>query len=280
MRRLRLVVAYDGTDFHGFQRQPGVETVQGLLERRLTRICGSPVEVVGAGRTDTGVHALGQVVHFETECEIAPERLGSALNRELGPAVRVRAVEQAPETFHARFTAVERSYEYLVALSVSSPFQTRYVVEWPGLRPDATERMEEALGAAVGKFDFLPFSVSEVRETVRTVREVRVSESAGLLRIRIAADAFLRSMVRLLVGLALEIGEGRRETGVIRQVLEAGTREAAGKVFRAAPPQGLYLAQVRYPDGYGEESLPNVAGDAGFGANGFTGHWSLDAPGR
>jgi tRNA pseudouridine38-40 synthase len=274
-------VAYDGTDFQGFQWQPKGKTVQGLLEAQLTRVCGEPVKVVGAGRTDAGVHALGQVIHFDTESAIPAERLASVLNAQLGMAVRVRLVEQAAAEFHARFHATERAYEYWIARYPLSPFLARYVTEQSNLPPDAGARMQEALDGVVGKFDFQPFSSSgsEVTCTFRTVREVRVSESGGFLCVAIRADAFLRSMVRLLVGLALEIGAGRSDPGAIRRVLDAGERVAAGQVFSAAPPQGLYLARVEYPDGYPAEDVPGTADEAGSGAGGFPGPWMRNAPG-
>ncbi|MBM3457562.1 MAG: tRNA pseudouridine(38-40) synthase TruA, partial [Armatimonadetes bacterium] len=157
MRRLRAVAAYDGTEFCGFQRQPGARTVQGVLETALSRLCGHPVAVTGAGRTDAGVHAVGQVVHWETSSRIPAERIGPAVNTLVGPELLVRAVEDVSPDFHARFDAVRRSYRYYVTTLWPTPFRARYVLHEPSLRPEARERMQEALLPLVGEHDFAGF---------------------------------------------------------------------------------------------------------------------------
>jgi tRNA pseudouridine38-40 synthase len=170
LRRLRLVVEYNGTSFRGFQRQPQQLTVQGELERRLSLLCNHPVEVVGAGRTDTGVHALGQVVHFDTMGRIPAERVASAVNS-LGADIQVRQAEEVRREFHARFNAVERTYHYFISLRPTSPFLAPYAVWEPRLLADAPERMRTALLPLLGKHDFRAFAAAGTeRTTIRTVQ--------------------------------------------------------------------------------------------------------------
>ena len=250
MRRLRLVVEYDGTAFCGFQRQREVRSVQGVLEQRLQELCGHPVEITGAGRTDAGVHALGQVVHFDTKGRIPVERLAQAFNS--APQMEdvvVRYAEEAPPDFHARFGARRRTYRYYVLRKQPSPFVARYVIPALGLAEDAAERMREALRPLVGRHDFAAFQAtgSVVHTTVRTLERAEIGERGALLWVELTADAFLRSMVRIVTGLALEIGRGRLEPDVLEKALRSGKRPAG---VAAAPPQGLFLTRVDYPDGF------------------------------
>src|SRR5688500_15847396 len=191
MRRVRLVLEYDGTDFCGFQRQSEQPSVQGTLESKLSEICGHPVAVVGAGRTDAGVHALGQVVHFDTTGRIPTERIAPALSSLLGDAIVARLAEETGREFHARYSARQRTYEYYVDRERPEPSLSRYVVFEPHLCADAVERMREALPAIVGTHDFAAFCAagSGVESTVRTVLAAEVDESGSLLRVRITANA-------------------------------------------------------------------------------------------
>jgi tRNA pseudouridine38-40 synthase len=260
VRRLRLILEYDGTRYCGFQRQPGQLTVQGELERRLSRICGHPIEVAGAGRTDTGVHALGQVIHFDTTGRIPVDRVALATNSYGGDLV-VRHAEIAPLDFHARFSAVERTYHYFLTMQQPTPFAARYSTFAPGMRPDAQERMKEALAPLVGRRDFSTVAAagsSGSRE--RTLLRTAVLRRGTMFRVELTADSFLRSMVRMLAGWLLEIGRGAREP-----------HELAHAVFRRDPPgavkiaaaRGLFLMRVNYPDGFTD----------GTGAEGIADWW-------
>ena len=249
MRRLRLVLQYDGTAFSGFQRQPGCRTVQEVLEEHLTRVCGHPVEVIGAGRTDAGVHALGQVVHLDTTGRIPPERLSQAVNRLSGGEMVVRQVEETSERFHARFSAVRRTYRYNISRAQPSPVLARYSVYEPWLAGDAGVRMREATAALVGRHDFRAFCVgaAEERSCVRTMLKTALEERGALLCVELTADAFLRSMVRMIAGMLLKIGRGQYEPRVVVEALRSG-RHLVPPL--CAPPHGLFLMRVEYPDGY------------------------------
>ncbi|MCC2669362.1 MAG: pseudouridylate synthase, partial [Armatimonadetes bacterium] len=211
MRRLRLTLEYDGTGFRGFQRQPGQVTVQGELERRLSLICGHPVELTGAGRTDAGVHALGQVVHFDTTGRIPADGVSRAVNS-LGSELVVRHVEETTPAFHARFSAVRRTYHYYVCGFQPSPFLGRHALCEPRLRDDAAQRMEQALRPLLGTHDFTALATAGFTgPAVRTLFEGRMRERGRLLRVELTADGFLRSMVRVITGWLVEIGRGCRE---------------------------------------------------------------------
>lgn len=260
MRRLRLILEYDGTRYCGFQRQPGQLTVQGELERRLSRICGHPIQVTGAGRTDTGVHALGQVIHFDTTGCIPVDRVALATNS-YGSDLVVRHAEEAPPGFHARFSAVERSYFYFLTPRQPSPFVSRYAVFAPNLQPEADERMRAALAPLVGKRDFSTVAAAGSSGTsVRSLLRAGISRRGTMFRVELTADSFLRSMVRMLVGWLLEIGRGAREPQELADAVFR--RDPPGAVVTAAP-RGLFLMRVSYPDGFAE----------GTGAEGIANWW-------
>ncbi|MCX7642460.1 MAG: tRNA pseudouridine(38-40) synthase TruA [Armatimonadetes bacterium] len=244
MRHIKLVIGYDGTDFHGFQRQKGLRTVQEELERTLTTLLGHFVSVKAAGRTDAGVHAEGQVISFWTSCPIPVERLPLALNSFL-PAdiVAKRATEVSPN-FHPRFDATGRVYRYLIDnRPVPSALLRRYA--WHIPEPLNVEAMRRAAEFLIGVHDFASFhaSGSDLGSTVREMRRVVVTKSRGIIAITMEANAFLYHMARIIVGTLVEIGLGQRSPEEMRAILEARDRSVAGKT---APPHGLCLVRVKY----------------------------------
>lgn len=250
------MVEYDGTDFHGFQKQPGLPTVQEALERKLSAVCGHDAAVVGAGRTDTGVHALGQVIHFDTMGRIPADRVAAACSSFPPDSVVLRRVEETTPEFHARFDAHRRTYHYYFTREEPLPFIRQYVAHQPQLRADGVERMRAALPALLGQHDFASFCASawEGGSTVRTVYRAEIEERGRLVRVALTADAFVHSMARVVVGTLWEIAGGRKEPGALAAALAAKSRSAAGAT---APARGLFLARVEYPDGYpGPETEP------------------------
>jgi tRNA pseudouridine38-40 synthase len=245
---LRLAVAYDGTDFCGFQWQPAVRTVAGTLEAALAQVLGEPVKIAGAGRTDAGVHATGQVVSLATRRAFPFEHLAAALNATLPTDLCVIDSEIASPDFSARFSALERTYVYaILARRQRDALLARYAYHvW---RPLDLERMKEAAEMMVGEHDFRSFcgTPPESGITVRAIRRLEIVATGELIRITVTADGFLHRMVRTIVGTLVEIGSGRRSPNAIPTVLAARDRAAAGLT---APAQGLYLAGVRYEDGY------------------------------
>jgi tRNA pseudouridine38-40 synthase len=250
MTTVRLDIEYDGSEFRGWAAQPGLRTVQGELEAALATVLREPVRLTVAGRTDTGVHALGQVASFETGAEVR-EDLARRLNG-VGPDdVVVTAARAVEDGFDARRDARARSYLYRVlARSAPSPFERGRALWWPH-RLDR-EALRQCATALVGHHDFTAFTPTQT-DHVRFEREVLAAEwsaEAGggadrgeVLCFRIAADAFMRNMVRVLVGTMLEVAGGRREVAGFRRLLEGAPRDEAGDT---APPHGLYLASVAY----------------------------------
>ena len=241
---MRLDLAYDGTGFRGWARQPGIRTVQGVLEEALGRLLGEPPRVSVAGRTDAGVHARGQVASFPAPPGLEPPRVRRAVNAILGPEVVVLEARTMPAWFDARRSATGREYLYRIDTGpVPDPFSARYVWHRPGRL--AIARMRTAARALEGERDFASFSRAprEARSTVRRLSRLAVGLRGDELTVRAVADAFLHQMVRSLVGTLVAVGEGRIDPARMEQLLEARDRSTAGPV---APPHGLTLVRVQY----------------------------------
>jgi tRNA pseudouridine38-40 synthase len=247
----RLTIAYDGTDFRGYAVQPGVRTVQGELETALGRHTG-PVTSHVAGRTDAGVHATGQVVSFTTEAGVDPDLVKRSLNRQLGPEIAVLMLAAAPDDFHARFSATGRSYRYAILnREVPNPFRAR--TSWHV--PDALDvaAMNEAAAGFVGEHDFASFCrKAGEATTVRRVDWATWRAADAIVVFDIAASSFCHQMVRSIVAQCVDVGRGRSRASEVPGVLAAKDRNAARG---AAPPHGLTLVAVAYPD----EPLPSPA---------------------
>jgi tRNA pseudouridine38-40 synthase len=249
---IALTVAYDGERFAGFARQPGLSTVQGELERALSTVLRREVETVGAGRTDSGVHALGQVVSFDADGS-EPEAgvLLRSLNALAGPSVVVREVRAARAGFSARFDAVRREYRYRIVSGAVPPIFLRDVAWWLKRELDV-DAMRDAAAQLLGEHDFRSFCVTESAEGKRTVRridEIAIEREVVLgeecVVVRVTGNAFLHSMVRAIVGTLVEVGTGRREPGWVGDALQACDRSAAGPT---APAHGLTFWRVEYPE--------------------------------
>lgn len=246
--RLRLDIAYDGTDFSGWARQPGRRTVCGEIEEKLSAIVRTPVLLTVAGRTDAGVHASGQVAHVDVPSAVLPDdpsRWVRRLARFLPRDVRVTGISVAPEHFDARFSAIRRHYEYRLTTAVygAEPLRARDTVAWPkAVDLDAMQRASQSL---LGLHDFAAFC--KRREGATTVRELQRydwTREGDILTAHVSADAFCWSMVRSLVGAALAVGEGRRSVEWMTALLDERERAASVAV---APAHGLSLVRVDYP---------------------------------
>ncbi len=237
-----------------------MRTVAGELERALSKLFASPVKVTAAGRTDAGVHATGQVISFKTEAAFPFERLALAANTELPGDLSIRDATIAPDDFSARFSALERTYVYVVLnRRERSPLNARYVHHvW---LPLEIEPMETAAAQLIGEHDFRSFCgmLPESGPTIRTLNAIGMRRSGDLVRIEIRADGFLHRMARNIVGTLVECGTGKRDPATVGATLGATDRSTAGLT---APAQGLYLAGVRYGDGFDSFGEPPVS--AGF----------------
>jgi tRNA pseudouridine38-40 synthase len=244
MSSYRLDIAYDGTAFKGWARQPGLRTVQAEIEAALEPLFGGPVELTVAGRTDAGVHALGQVASFEAERE-PPEALLRALNALTPDDVSILAARPTSDGFDARRQARSRRYRYRIETSsVPSPFERHYAVHWP--YPLDHQALDACATLLHGSHDFTAFTPTDTEHVrfERDVLEAAWSEEAdGILAFEVEADAFMRNMVRALVGTMLEVAGGRRPIGKLEELLEGRPRSEAGET---APARGLFLLRVSY----------------------------------
>lgn len=260
MRNLKLTLAYDGTDFCGWQVQPGQRTVQATVEQTLHTITGEEIRVVASGRTDSGVHAFGQVISFPTDSKLPVESLLRAMNAELPADVRIQKVEEAPADFHALRSAVCKRYRYTIDNGrVDDLFDRR--VAWHIPVPLDVEAMQRAANLLIGRHDFSSFESvgAERASSVRTISALAVSRcqrverwqggqpgqggEGELVNIEIEADGFLYNMVRAIAGTLVEVGRGAKREAWVGEVLQALDRKQAGMT---APAQGLTLMWVRY----------------------------------
>jgi tRNA pseudouridine38-40 synthase len=247
VRRIKIQVSYDGTDYHGWQVQPGLPTIQGVLEAVISGIEGRAVQVAGSGRTDAGVHALGQVAAFSIENPIPADNLRRAVNRLLPRDIRVLRVEEAAVDFHPRFQAKRKTYEYRIFRGeICSPFERRYVCHHP-----YPLKVDEMIGLAPlleGEHDFTAFAASDDRDElelskVRSIFGSRLELDGDRLNYRVTGNGFLKHMVRNIVGVLLEAGKGNVARAGLLARLESGCAIPAGPT---APARGLFLVSVHY----------------------------------
>lgn len=243
---VRLLLEYDGSSFCGWQFQPSQRSVQGVLQSALLRVTGEITAVHGSGRTDAGVHALGQVASFVTEAGIPPDRFKPAINRLLPPDVRVLSSAQVPDDFHARYSALSKTYMYKVVQADVTPPLMRDRA-WAVRQSLDLEAMRAALATLLGTHDFRAFcrGGSSVTRTVRTITqaELRVEPDQGTIELWVSADGFLYNMVRIIAATAIRVGMGKLPVDVFVSAIATGLRSL---LPYTAPPQGLYLASVRY----------------------------------
>jgi tRNA pseudouridine38-40 synthase len=248
MRTLKLTVAYDGTAYAGWQIQLGQRTLQETFERAIATVTGEPVRITASGRTDAGVHALGQVIGFRTECPLPSDILRRALNAELPRDVAVLDVAEAPEGFHATRDARRKRYRYVIDNGpVRDVFRRRYAWCYPAALD--VEAMDRAARCLLGTHDFSSFESSgaERKTSVRTIYDIFVRRGdgaySGMVLIEVEANGFLYNMVRAIVGSLIRVGRAAQAESWLAEVVAARDRRLAGQT---APPQGLFLVQVEY----------------------------------
>jgi len=244
IRRIKLVLHYDGTAYHGWQRQPGVATIQQTVEEAIETLCGCAVSVTGSSRTDAGVHALGQVAHFDIDCPVPTENIARALNNLLPDDIAVADAAEVTPDFDAISSTQSKWYRYTLCTTAVRPVKRiRYC--WHRPAPLYTEAMALAAARLVGTRDFKSFAAAaDMRESsVRTVLRCNVSEKQGEIFVDVAATGFLYNMVRNIVGTLVEVGRGRWQPEDIDRILAAKDRAAAGPI---APASGLCLMDIQY----------------------------------
>ena len=245
MRNIKLTIEYDGTAFHGWQIQPGLRTIQGVIKERIAQITQGEVNLIGAGRTDAGVHAFGQVANFQTESFIELIALQRGLNSLLSPDIVIKGIEEVEEGFHARFSARSKIYEYHI-LNRSYPSALLRAYAWFIPHQLDLASMERCGRLLIGSHDFSSFRASgdESRHSVREVIRLEIERRQGdLIVIVIEANAFLREMVRSIVGTLVDVGRGKTTLEEFEKIFQARDRRQAGMT---APAQGLFLVEVKY----------------------------------
>ncbi len=244
MHNLKLSVEYDGTAYHGWQVQPGLPTIQGFLQETAKRISGEEVRITAAGRTDAGVHALGQVANFWTAKDLACESWQRAFNGLLPPDIVVRSVEIAPEGFDARRSAKHKTYRYAILNAIHPSALDRHRLLHILDRLDVAS-MADAVASLIGEHDFSAFRAADGNSpnSVRRVYEASFLTQDHRLDFVVTANGFLKHMIRIVVGTLLDVGRGRLTPGAFREILQSKDRQRAG---RTAPAHGLCLMQVSY----------------------------------
>jgi tRNA pseudouridine38-40 synthase len=255
-RRIRLIVSYDGTNYVGWQLQDNGVSVQQRLNETALAITGEEIQLHGSGRTDSGVHARAQVAHFDTNTRMPADKFAIALNMRLPRDIRVLYSEEAPEDFHARFSAKNKTYRYMVQTGLHADvFARHYALHIH--TPLDVSRMQACAADALGEHDFQAFmSVgSKLTSTVRTITKSEWVQEGQFLTYEVSANGFLYNMVRILVGTMLEVGSGKLPQDAISRAIKSGLRADAGAT---APPQGLFLQRVQYDDFDTQEILKRL----------------------
>ncbi|HIU68229.1 MAG TPA: tRNA pseudouridine(38-40) synthase TruA [Candidatus Caccomorpha excrementavium] len=245
MKRIKLTVAYDGTNYYGWQKQPDAVTVEEVVNRELTRLLQEPIEVIGASRTDSGVHALGNVAVFDTDTRIPPEKISYALNARLPKDIVIQDSKEVPPDFHPRRTDCVKTYEYRI-LNTRFPVPTMRLYAHYVYKPLDVEKMQAAAAFLVGEHDFASFcsAGSQVKETVRTIYRLDLKREGNMVSFQVEGNGFLYNMVRIIAGTLIEVGIGSYPPERVREMLEARDRIRCGP---KAPACGLTLVGIRYP---------------------------------
>ena len=244
MKRIKLTIAYDGTNYCGWQIQPNGITIEEVINKALQKLTGEPILVIGASRTDSGVHAMGNVAVFDTESSIPPERIAMALNQRLPEDIVIVKSEEVALDFHPRYCDCSKTYEYHI-INTRIPVPTKRLTNYFVSYNLNLDHMREAASYLVGEHDFVSFCNvrTDVENTVRTITALDVIENGNEITIRITGNGFLYNMVRIIVGTLIRVGRGFYTPEKVKEILEAKDRKAAGVT---APAHGLMLMNIEY----------------------------------
>lgn len=244
MKRIKLIVAYDGTNYCGWQVQPNGITIEEVLNKALKRLTGEDILIIGASRTDSGVHAMGNVAVFDTETTIPPEKIAVALNQRLPEDIVIVKSEEVAADFHPRYCDCSKTYEYHI-INTRIPVPTKRLTNYFVSYVLDIEKMRQAASYLVGEHDFVSFCNvrTDVENTVRTISTLDILTNGDEITIRITGNGFLYNMVRIIVGTLIRVGRGFYEPEKVKEILEAKDRKAAGVT---APAHGLMLMEIKY----------------------------------
>ena len=245
MRNIKLTIEYDGKDFNGWQKQPNKLNIQGTIERAIEEITGEQIELNASGRTDAGVHSLGQVANFKTNSSIPIEKIPIAINTKIKKSIRIIDAEEVDERFHSRLACKRKTYRYIINNNITASAIYRNLETHIPQKMDV-DKMKQAIKYFEGEHDFRAFKASGTssKSSVRTIYKAEIYEQKdNRLWIELTGNGFLYNMVRIIVGTLVEVGLGKIEPNEILKIIEDGKRENAGKTM---PPNGLYLVKVEY----------------------------------
>jgi len=245
MRNIKLTIEYDGKDFNGWQKQPNKLNIQGTIERAIEEITGEQIELNASGRTDAGVHSLGQVANFKTNSSIPIEKIPIAINTKIKKSIRIIDAEEVDERFHSRLACKRKTYRYIINNNITASAIYRNLETHIPQKMDV-DKMKQAIKYFEGEHDFRAFKASGTssKSSVRTIYKAEIYEQEdNRLWIELTGNGFLYNMVRIIVGTLVEVGLGKFEPNEIPKIIEDGKRENAGKTM---PPNGLYLVKVEY----------------------------------
>ncbi len=244
MKRVKLTVAYDGTNYHGWQIQPNGNTIEEELNRHLSELLKEEIKVTGASRTDAGVHALGNVAVFDTRAKMPAEKISYALNTRLPADIRIQDSSEVAADFHPRFCDTVKTYEYRI-LNRRFPDPTKRLYSFFYYYPLDVQRMKEGAAYLVGEHDFRAFCTMkpELENTVRTIYSLDVEKTGDMIVLRVTGSGFLYNMVRIITGTLIRVGGGFYEPEYVRTILESRDRALAGETAR---PEGLTLVEIKY----------------------------------
>lgn len=244
MRNIKLTIEYDGKEYNGWQKQPNKLNIQGEIERAIQNITGEQVELIGSGRTDAGVHALGQVANFKINSDFPIEKMAIAINSQLKKSIRIKEAEEVPQEFHSRYNCHSKTYQYVIDNSEQGSAIYRGLTYHVPQKLDI-EKMQKAVTYFVGEHDFSSFKSSGTssKSSVRIIYDAKVEKDGEKVKISLTGNGFLYNMVRIIAGTLVEVGLEKIEPNEILEIIEKGERARAGKTL---PPQGLYLVKVEY----------------------------------
>ena len=244
MRNIKLTIEYDGKDFNGWQKQPNKLNIQGTIEQAIKSITGEEIELNASGRTDAGVHALGQVANFKTNSQIPIDKFAIAINSKLKRSIVIKKAEEVDERFHSRLSCKRKTYRYIINNSEEGSAIYRNLETHIPQKLNV-EKMKEAIKYFEGEHDFKAFKASGTssKNSVRTIYETKIYQKEDKIYIELTGNGFLYNMVRIIAGTLVEVGLGKLEPKDISEIIKEGKREKAGKTL---PPNGLYLLKVMY----------------------------------
>ena len=244
MRNIRLTIEYDGKEFNGWQKQPNKLNIQGNLEKVISDLTKEEIEIIGSGRTDAGVHALGQVANFKTNSNIPIEKFAIAINSRIKQSIRIKKAEEVDERFHSRYNCKRKTYRYIINTSETGSAIYRNLEYNIKMQIDV-KKMQEAVKFFVGEHDFSAFKSSGTssKSSVRTIYNAKVEQDGERIIIELTGNGFLYNMVRIISGTLVEVGLNKIKPEDITKIIESKNRQNAGKTL---PPCGLYLVSVEY----------------------------------